>query len=340
MSPNNSKSYPDGRPGAALRIDARDTGIILRHGGGPGGCDAICAREAVINYDDGLYYLFYDGAAEDGWRVCLAVSSDLTNWEKRGPMLDLGLPGELDHVAAVSPWVIREGDDWHMFYIGSPNGRPVPEFPYVTLKAKSRCLQGPWAKQREVVPFTTKPGTFYSATASAGHVVRRGDEYLMFFSGSVLNVDAAGTPLALRTVGIARTRDLDGEWTIDPEPIAPLEEQIENTSLYFEPANQTWFLFTNHIGLGELGGEEYTDAAWVYWSKYVDRWDTRNKAVVLDGQNCSWSKRCIGMPTVLPVGNRLALFYDAPGGDSISHLNRDIGLAWLDLPLTPPEAGG
>ena len=59
-------------------------------------------------------------------------------------------------------------------------------------------------------------------------------------------------------------------------------------------------------------------------------------AIVLDGQNCTWSKRCVGMPSVVPVGDRLALFYDAPGGDSISHMGRDIGQAWFDLPLTPP----
>jgi hypothetical protein len=29
--------------------------------------------------------------------------------------------------------------------------------------------------------------------------------------------------------------------------------------------------------------------------------------------------------------------YDAPGGDSMSHMGRDIGLAWIDLPLTPPS---
>jgi hypothetical protein len=29
----------------------------------------------------------------------------------------------------------------------------------------------------------------------------------------------------------------------------PPAEQVENRSLYFEPANRTWFLFTNHIGL-------------------------------------------------------------------------------------------
>ena len=113
---------------------------------------------------------------------------------------------------------------------------------------------------------------------------------------------------------------------------------MENSSLYFEQTSQTWFLFTNHVG---LDGFEYTDAVWVYWSKDPDRWNPARKAVVLDGGNCSWSKHIIGLPSVLRVGDRLALFYDGnrepkmPGGVK-SHMNRDIGLAWLRLPLTPP----
>ena len=95
-------------------------------------------------------------------------------------------------------------------------------------------------------------------------------------------------------------------------------EQIENSSLYFEPGIQTWFLFTNHIGIDSRG--EYTDGIWVYWSKDLNRWDPQSKAVVLDGRNCSWSKDCIGMPTVIPAGRRLALLYDAPGGTSVSHV--------------------
>ena len=42
------------------------------------------------------------------------------------------------------------------------------------------------------------------------------------------------------------------------------------------------------------------------------------------------------MPSVVQVGKRLAILYDAPGGESLSHMNRDIGLAWLELPLIPP----
>jgi predicted GH43/DUF377 family glycosyl hydrolase len=137
-----------------------------------------------------------------------------------------------------------------------------------------------------------------------------------------------------RTLGIARTKDLNGPWSIDPQPIVPPEEQIENSSLYFEPANKTWFLFTNHIG---VDGHEYTDAVWVYWSKDLNAWDAKNKAVVLDGANCGWSKKCIGMPSVIAVGKRLAIFYDAPGGNKTGHMNRDLGLAWLELPLTPPS---
>jgi len=151
----------------------------------------------------------------------------------------------------------------------------------------------------------------------------------MFFSASVC-------PPIRRTVSIARTNDLNAAWRLDPEPIVPLTEQIENTSIYHEPANGTWFLFTDHIGL-EKGGPEYTDAVWVYWTKDLERWDAAQKAVVLDGRNCSWSERCVGQPTVLRIGDRLAIIYDAPGGGSISHMRRHIGLAWLDLPLAPPD---
>jgi hypothetical protein len=116
--------------------------------------------------------------------------------------------------------------------------------------------------------------------------------------------------------------------------MVPIEEQVENSSLYRESTTGIWFLFTNHIG---LDGGEYTDAIWVYWTDDLDRWDPARKAVVLDGRNCGGSKRCIGLPSVVRVGDRLAVFYDAPGGESTSHMRRDVGLAWLELPLIAPR---
>jgi predicted GH43/DUF377 family glycosyl hydrolase len=310
-------------------MEARDQGMILRHGDGPDRCDRLGAREALIFEEHGVYHLFYDGAGPKGWLACLATSRDLKTWQKQGPVLNFGKPGEEDSASASSPWVYFDGQNWHMFYVATPNtyGGPeyIPALPYLTMKARSKSLAGPWVKQPEVIPFRTKPGTYYADTASPGHIVKQGDEYLMFFSASIK-----------RTLGIARTRDLNGPWAVDPQPIVSPEEQIENSSLYFEPSNQTWFLFTNHIGLDNQNGE-YTDAIWVFWSKDLNRWDAKDKAVVLDGRNCTWSKKCIGLPSVIVVGKRLAIFYDAPGGDSTSHMGRDLGLAWLELPLSPPK---
>jgi hypothetical protein len=330
-------SYADGRPAAAYRLGAKDHGAVLKHGDGPGQCDMLGARDAWVFEDGGSYYMHYDAAGPKGWLCSLATSKDLLVWKKAGPILDFGKPGDDDSKSASYGVTYREGKDWHLFYLGTPNVSPppnlVPSFPYLTMKAKALSPSGPWIKQPDVTAFRTQPGTWYSMTASPGHVLKHGYEYLQFFSSTTKK---PGNPHVQRTLGIARTKHLDGPWTIDPQPIVPIEEQIENSSIYFEPANQTWFLFTNHIGVDNTG--EYTDAVWVYWSKDIEQWNPANKAVVLDGQNCTWSKKCIGLPSVLKVGDRLAVFYDAPGGDSNSHMKRDVGLAWLNLPLLLPAA--
>jgi predicted GH43/DUF377 family glycosyl hydrolase len=322
--------YRDGRPTAKYRLDALDRGVVLRHGDGPGKCDYLGARDIWVIKSGGTYYMHYDAAGPTGWLAALATSKDLVHWEKKGPALELGKPGDDDSKSASYGVTFKDGKTWHMFYLGTPNVTPAPDlvpmFPYQTMKAKSISPSGPWTKQPGVVPFRCQPGTYYSVTASPGYIVKQGAEYLMFFS-------AAASPPTKRTIGIARTKNLDSAWTLDPQPIVSPEEQIENTSLYYEPANKTWFLFTNHIGVDDRG--EYTDSVWVYWSEDLNRWNARDKAIVLDRKNCTWSKDCIGLPSVAKFGKRLAVLYDAPGDTSVSHMRRDVGLAWLDLPLRP-----
>ncbi len=330
-----SATYRDGRPAAKYRLDAQDHDVVLRHGDGPGRCDILGARDVWVFEADGTYYMHYDAAGPTGWLAALATSKDLIHWEKKGPVLELGKAGENDSASASYGTTFYDGKAWHMFYMGTPHTSPapdlVPAFPYLTMKAKGTSPTGPWAKQKEVIPFEVRPGTYCSVTASPGQIVKQGDEFLMVFSA------ATDHPIR-RTIGIARTRNLDGPWTLDANPILPAAEQVENTSLYFEKTNKTWFLFTNHVGLDAF---EYTDAVWVYWSKDLNRWDPAHKAVVLDRHNCTWSRHIIGLPSVLRVGDRLALFYDGnaeakmPEGIK-SHMNRDIGLAWLRLPLAPP----
>lgn len=329
-------TYPDNRPVAKLRLEAKDHGVVLKHGQGPNQSDYLGARDVWVWEYKNTYYMHYDGAGLKGWLACLATSKNLLNWTAKGPVLELGKNGTSDSASASYGSVFYDGKKWHMFYMGTPNVTPapnfIPAFPYLTMKAESSSPTGPWTKRYDVTPFRTKPGTYYSDTASPGQIIKRASEYLMFFSTST------DKPI-MRTLSIARTRNLDGPWTIDPPPILPMEEQIENTSLYYEEANQTWFLFTNHVGLKE--GLEYTDAIWVYWTKDLNKWNAANKAVVLDSRNCRWSRHIVGLPSVVKAGKRLAIFYDGHAGEKMpggfkSHMNRDIGLAWLELPLVPP----
>jgi predicted GH43/DUF377 family glycosyl hydrolase len=324
--------YLDNRPTAILRYDAVDQGIVFSPGGCPSDCDKYGARDVWVFEYKGKLYMHYDAAGASGWLTALAVSHDLEHWKKHGTVLSLGAPGSRDSASA-SYGTFFDGHQWYMFYLGTPHATPppdrIPAFPYLTLEAHSSSPTGPWTKLLNVTPFQPKPGTYYSATASPGQIIQSGGQYLQFFSAST------DRPI-LRTLGIARSSDLMGHWTVDPSPIFPPTEQVENSSLYFEKTNSTWFLFTNHVGIDSDG--EYTDAIWMYWTKDLNHWDPSKKAIVLDGTNSKWSKRCIGLPSVLPYKGRLALFYDAPGGNSTSHMGRSVGLAWLTLPLTPPKA--
>ncbi len=323
--------YKDSRPECKYRMDAEDMGTVMPYGDGPDSCDFLGARDLwLFKADDSTFCMHYDAAGPKGWLTSLAVSRDLIHWEKRGPVLQMGKPNEPDSRSASYGTTYYDGKKWHMFYLGTPNvtAAPdfIPSFPYLNMKAESHSPFGPWIKRGDITPFKPKENTFYSSTTSPGFIVKNKDEYVMFFSAADFTIK--------RTICIARTKDLDGSWKIDSEPIFSPEEQVENSSVYYEEANKTWFLFTNHIGLDEHG--EYTDAVWVYWSKDLNKWNAEHKAIVLDGQNCKWSGRCIGLPSVIRYKNQLAVLYDAPGGTSVSHMRRSIGLAFLNLPLIPP----
>jgi hypothetical protein len=331
-------AYPDGRPPASYRLNATDAGIVLKHGDAP---DTMGARDVYVYEANSRYYMNYDGASSAGWLTDQATSTDLTHWQKTGALLELGASGSDDSASASYGTVYFDGSTYQMFYLGTPHTTPapylIPALPYVTMKAKSSSPAGPFVKEYSVIPFSVTPGTYYSATASPGQIVKQGDTYLQFFSAAM----TLGSDIE-RSIGIARTTDLDGTWQPDSEPVVPPDEQVENTSLYYQVLTQTWFMFVNHVGIN-ADRVEYTDAVWVYWTQDINNWNPTHKAVVLDGTNSTWSHMIVGLPSVVPFGGRLAIFYDGeavappPGSDLILlHMNRDIGLAWLDLPIKTP----
>ena len=87
----------------------------------------------------GTYYLFYDGTGPTGFINCLATSTDMIRWEKQGFTPTLGAVAEADAGFAGSPWFVKEGDTWYMFYVTSATMSGPPEFiglaPYNSMQA-------------------------------------------------------------------------------------------------------------------------------------------------------------------------------------------------------------
>jgi hypothetical protein len=160
-------TYPDGRPSATLRMEARDHGVVLKHGDGPGRCDALGARDVWVYESDGTFHMHYDGAGPKGWLACLATSDNLVDWSKKGPVLDFGKPGEEDSASASYGTTYFDGNAWHMFYLGTPNASPapdlVPSFPYLTMKAQGRSATGPW------IPHQARKLLFRHSQSGANH---------------------------------------------------------------------------------------------------------------------------------------------------------------------------
>ena len=84
--------------------------IVLRHGDGPDQCDTLGARDVWVYEDKGTYYMHYDAAGPTGWLCALATSKDLLTWEKEGPVLDFGKPGQDDSKGACYGVTYRDGD--------------------------------------------------------------------------------------------------------------------------------------------------------------------------------------------------------------------------------------
>ena len=329
-------AYSDGRPAASYRLPSTDYGIVLPHGTAPGGIDADGARDVFVYQAGSTYYMTYDGSGGPAWNTVMATSTNLTEWTVKGNILPLGADGAPDDKCVCYAQTFFDGSQYRMYYTTATAQTPAPYVPlptYQSMLATASTPGGSWTKTGGV-QIQPEAGTYYADTASPGSILQYGGQYLQYFSAA----QRVNGGLS-RTIGIARATSIDGPWIPDVAPALPQTEQLENASIYFQSSSSTYFMFVNHVGI--QNGNEYGDAAWVYWTQDPTKWDASHKAIVIDGRSSNWSKAIIGIPSVLQVGDRLAVFYDGNKSPSIpsgaaGNLGRDIGLAWVNLPINTP----
>jgi hypothetical protein len=124
----------------------------------------------VIRHD-GLYWMYYcaGGAKHDEYRIHLAVSEDLWNWQRhdRNPMV-------VDGFDARDPMVLRIGNVWVMYYTG--NSKPAGGH-HVVYAVTSKDLVH-WSDRKEVFRHS-QVGTYGGPTESP-FVVNRGGQFFLF----------------------------------------------------------------------------------------------------------------------------------------------------------------
>jgi len=107
-----SPNYHDGRPAAPLRMEAKDHGVVLRHGDGPGNCDILGARDVWMFEHQGTYYMHYDaGPSQDSSNLSLGGFV-----QYQFPRLDrLGVGANLFY----APSVLSFGDSDDFYEVGT-----------------------------------------------------------------------------------------------------------------------------------------------------------------------------------------------------------------------------
>lgn len=192
-----------GSPNAAAwpvpvhRLSVRDGGVVMKYGGGPGGCDTLGARDVYVFADKGTYYMTYDGAGPTGWLACLAKSRDSLHWNKKGALLALGTPGQPDSASASYGVPSYDGKTWRMFYLATDKASPGPDFvpigPYFTLMATAPAPEGPWTKRAGFLPLPQGPA--HGVNASPGPIFRKsGGGYRVFFEHGVADTPDLDVP--------------------------------------------------------------------------------------------------------------------------------------------------
>ncbi|BDG05125.1 glycoside hydrolase family protein [Anaeromyxobacter oryzae] len=115
------------------RVPGAETGGAILDVGAPGAFDSWLAYRPFVLKDGATYRMWYNGSTKpfhcptgtlaDDRRVGYAESTDGVHWTKHydgagpgGSVLPLGAPGEFDAQQVGYVWVIRDGDQYKMYY--------------------------------------------------------------------------------------------------------------------------------------------------------------------------------------------------------------------------------
>jgi len=283
-----------------------------------------CMNPFVLRRGD-EYWLYYAGGNKQGNRhICLAVAKmdDLSKWDRKGPLLELGAKGAFDDSWMVLPCVHRVGELWHLYYTGrsTVGGGGLQKFHGIGL-AQSTDLLHWWKYSDEPVllgdGFDRFPGN--AGIAGGGRIIEIADEATSERTLRMHYTLAVGTPSADRTIDqqklavIAHSHDgiawFDKRIVLERRP----EVTYENAAVI---ALNVWKTRTRwraiYAGIGTRFSAysicEAVSNDGLAWER-----GEPEENLAMPPQGTGWERSMVEYPNVIEEDGKLRLFYCGNG---------------------------
>ncbi|MEO8066926.1 MAG: hypothetical protein ABI599_04455 [Flavobacteriales bacterium] len=226
------------------------------------------------------------------------------------PVLTAGPPGAFDEHGIMPSCVLKhEGRVW--LYIGGWSRRhSIPYSNWTGIAVSDddgitfrRMFPGP------VVDRT--PHETLSATAV--NVLRRGDDWHMWYASGMRWVEHAGRPEEVYRIRYGHSKD-GINWTRPNEELVPWQRENEPTHRpTVVERNGVWHMWFCHRGITDFRGG--SDAYRLGYARSTDGrfWVRNDAAAGMDVTPGAWDGEMIAYPYVVEVDDRLLMFYNGNG---------------------------
>ncbi|HKM17449.1 MAG TPA: hypothetical protein VJ064_04430, partial [Limnochordia bacterium] len=139
---------------------------VLTGSGRAGDFDALAVDCPFVFYHNSRFYMLYVGFDGFGYQTGLAVSGDLVNWERKGPILRREEHVGWDRVGAAGTWILKNTNSiWELPALQKVGGRywmVYHSYPEAGYEAGPAQIGLAWSEDPELMQWHRLPEPVFS----------------------------------------------------------------------------------------------------------------------------------------------------------------------------------